>query len=382
MSKFHQLIDPFPRGSSAFRLCSWDNRSAVRSFILLLIIASTVSVDAVGTHGVARGSTLDWAEILYDGDSAVPIPVIVAGDPAGSPPDSPDLRVDPNVPSSPFAGVGSIEIFRPGIGRFICTGTALSRYHILTAGHCVDFIADGVIDVDPANLTFHLNQNGPLSSNVGISQIHLHPDFTGFNNPTLHDDLAILTLSAPLPADMPIYPLLDTEITNGTTFTMVGYGRSGDGITGSTIPPSFSVKRVGYNNADRRRFQDESPPLVREIFDFDFDGPSGTGSMGGPTLGNNIEANLGGGDSGGPSFVFSNGQHYLAGVNTFQLGGGSIPEAPLFGSRGGGMLIHPYRAWIQGIIVPEPGTGALVLGAVILSIGRGRRRARRQTTEK
>ena len=35
-------------------------------------------------------------------------PVIQAGDPNGTPPDSPALRVDPNVPTSPFSGVVSI----------------------------------------------------------------------------------------------------------------------------------------------------------------------------------------------------------------------------------------------------------------------------------
>ena len=37
-------------------------------------------------------------------------PAIVAGDPNGTPPDSPANRVDPNVATSPFSGVVSINI--------------------------------------------------------------------------------------------------------------------------------------------------------------------------------------------------------------------------------------------------------------------------------
>ncbi len=45
--------------------------------------------------------------------AAAPARAIVAGDPLGSPADSPAARVDPNTTSSPFAGVGSIRIFDP-----------------------------------------------------------------------------------------------------------------------------------------------------------------------------------------------------------------------------------------------------------------------------
>src|SRR6476619_6896830 len=63
--------------------------------------------------------------------------VIVAGDPTGTPADSPANRVDADTATSPFAGVGSIEIDSRR-GTFICTGTPFDATHVLTAGHCVD----------------------------------------------------------------------------------------------------------------------------------------------------------------------------------------------------------------------------------------------------
>src|SRR5258705_12656927 len=64
-------------------------------------------------------------------------PLIVAGDPAGTPPDSPTNRVDPNTASSAFSGVVSINI-RYDDQSFICSGTLVSKRHVVTAGHCVD----------------------------------------------------------------------------------------------------------------------------------------------------------------------------------------------------------------------------------------------------
>ncbi len=74
-------------------------------------------------------------------------PVIVAGDPDGTPPDSPSNRVDPNTPDSDFAGVGSLRIKR-GSSTSTCTATAISPTHVVTAAHCLDSNRDGMVDID------------------------------------------------------------------------------------------------------------------------------------------------------------------------------------------------------------------------------------------
>src|SRR5262245_58518604 len=48
-------------------------------------------------------------------------PTVVAGDPIGIPPDSPDKRIDPNSKTSPYAGVGSVQV-TSRIGSSIGTG--------------------------------------------------------------------------------------------------------------------------------------------------------------------------------------------------------------------------------------------------------------------
>ena len=305
--------------------------------------------------------------------------LIVAGDPNGSPADSPADRVDPNTTTSSFAGVGSVAITF-GSDLYIGTGTAISPTHVLTAGHCVDLTDDGTIDVSPSDVVFHLNYGSDLSYSIAASNLYVHPDFTGFANPSVNDDVAVIELSSPLPAGVPIYSLNTDPFVNIETTIHVGYGRSGDGVDGYYVSPSFSVKRVGYNHADVYISDDEGS-AAREAFEFDFDGPHKKTNLFGKfvpfnlTLGNDLETTLGGGDSGGPAFIDDgNGGLEIFGINTF--GFGSKAPAPLFGSGGGGIVVSEYVAWIDSIVnstpidmpptvsVTNPGDGDRVSGTV------------------
>ena len=323
-----------------------------------------------------------------------PIPMIVAGDP---PADSPPQRVDANDSTSAFAGVGSLQILYNG-STIKCSGTLISPWHVLTAGHAVDVDGDdGVIDVLAANVTFHLNANGNYSSSITASKITIHPDFKGFANPAVNDDLAIITLSEAAPAGVPIYDLYTLPVTAATTLTLVGYGKSGDGRNGFSVlaPASFTVKRTGQNAADLFAINDEGATsgqinyftsddnpsgTVNEAFVFDFDAPAGYVNNednpvpnlwgGGTSLGNTLETTVGGGDSGGPSFILVGDEYRIAGINTFSFSVISAPnkrfDAPLFGSGGGGMLVPAYADWINSVI-PEPATvGLLLLGGLFI----------------
>lgn len=274
--------------------------------------------------------------------------VMVAGDPKAKPADSPTLRIDANTTTSPYAGVGSLRIAASS-GTYICTATPIDATHVLTAGHCVDIDNNGVPDI--SGVTFNLNYGGDLTSQIPAVAWETHPNFTGFNSPSINDDLAVITLGAALPAGVPTYQLATSDMVAGTTHIyMVGYGRSGDGVKGYTTGASFTVKRDGENIVDAFYGQDDAAgtPGAKEVFRFDFDGPRpNTNAMGGKTLGNDKETTLGGGDSGGPSFVVVGGVYYLAGVNTFTQGS----SAPKFGSLGGGINVFPYTDWIKG---PHP----------------------------
>ncbi len=303
-------------------------------------------------------------------------PVMMAGDPDGTPPDSPANRVDPNTSDSRFAGVGSLRL-ASNSGTFICSAAAISDRHILTAAHCLDlFGSNGTIDLTPDQVTFNLNAGGNLTSQITASRLSIHPDYTGFANPVVNDDIAVITLSQPLPEGTPIYDIHWDPLPLGTEIISAGYGRSGTGISGFTTGASFTVKRIGGNEIDAVSLDDEGGGLA-EVFSFDFDAPDGSnGQLGGPSLGNDIETSFGGGDSGGPSFIDVNGELKIVGVNTFRFSFSGGPASPLFGSGSGGILVSGYQDYV-GDFVPEPASMVTWAGLGLVAGWQIRRRRKK-----
>lgn len=301
-------------------------------------------------NSLGRGRKADAPRFLNRAGNreAIFYPILQAGTPTGTPPDSPADRVDANAGSA-FGGVGSIEIVHPTLGTFMCTGTAISQSHVLTAGHCFDVDADGSVDPGITG-TFNLNDGSDFSSTHTVSSINIHPDFSGFANGG-NDDLSILELATPVPTSTTIYSVRPGPMAQSEQLELVGYGQSGNGETGFTVTPSFSVKRSGSNEADLFVVDDEGSG-VDEVYFFDYDEPTGTnaGFFGSTTLGNDIETTVGAGDSGGPAFVDVDGTKVVAGVNTFnwELPGSTAPVG-FFQSVGGGMVMNAYVDWIASI---------------------------------
>jgi len=312
--------------------------------------------------------------------AASPARAIVGGALDAVPPDSPANRIDPNTVTSPWGGVGSLSVFKQGTSNLLgtYTATAIGSWYVITAAHTV-------FNVAPADIRFNLNFGSDLSNQIGASAVYIHPDYAGFiRDPVtgvVHDDLAIIRLSAPLPAGVPVYEIQRSLVPAHTVATLVGYGASGDGVNGVTTGGSATVKRVGKNALDLA-YRDNGGGSGFEVYVFDFDGPDATSNrIGGTTLGNAIEAALAGGDSGSPAFVpGAAGSWRIVGVNTF-VG----PEAPAnqkFGGYGGGILLYSYAPWIDGVItspVPEPAAwmqlaaGVLVVGSAVALRRRSRR---------
>lgn len=285
---------------------------------------------------------------------------------AGEFPDSPTNRIDPNIPSSPYAGVGSLNLISPELGQaFLCSGTAISPLHVLTAAHCLDVIENDntFVDLQPENVTFNLHITGDFSHQFSAIDLAVFPDFLGFEN-TLEHDLAIVTLNEVLPDEVPLYELYRQPVAAGDIFNLVGYGTSGDGINGYTTLANAARKRVGQNRVEDTGFF--SFIIPDDIFLLDFDDPDIPTDLLTPfsplnandfSLGNELETIAAPGDSGGPSFIQTGNSLALAGVNTFVFAPFSfdrfnqLPEAQqgVFGTFSGGVVVSQSNKldWID-----------------------------------
>lgn len=289
--------------------------------ILCLLVAGALLLTASSSHAIMAGGETDL------------------------PADTPSVRLDT---TGQFSFVGALSISN-GSQTFKGSAVALSRDWVLTAGHNADLNDDGVADTG-----WSASLNLPGLGTFGIAYAVINPNFTGFVNPSINDDLALFRLDTPLPETL-VFPTFSSGVGIGSELTLVGFGRSGYGSYGYTTQASLTDRRFGENVIDSFSMDDEGGGFA-EVFRYDFDAPSTAGQVGG-SLGNPFETIIGPGDSGGPALLQLGANWDVVGINTFTEGYGG-----LFGDTGGGVLVAPYRDWIvQTTGIPEPATWFLIL---------------------
>lgn len=261
---------------------------------------------------------------------------------AGQSPDSPAARVDANSASSPWNSAVSVLVNGQPF-----SGVVVAPRYVLTAAHVVGLSP-------PADVRVQVNAGPSVVLEVTAIQKFPSASFP-------YDDLAVLTLQADVPEAVTIRPIYTPALAGPRTVDLVGYGASGAGNVGPTVSPQASVKRRGRNVIDQLANTVDTSGRQSRFYFFDFDGPSGNGPRGGPTVGNATETGVAGGDSGSPAFIEADGQIWLYGINNFTAlsAAGAQPDFR-FGSVSGGMVVGDARflPWLQtqtaGTLGPRP----------------------------
>jgi len=302
-----------------------------------------------------------------------------------------------NAPGNPAFknGVGSIFVEFESIpsGGFICTASAISPTHILTAAHC---LRNGPTDA-VRNIRFIVPSEGLILGTVGFS---VNPEFD-FLEPIVgafaQGDVAVVELAEPLPANIDIYELYSTADELKKETQHYGHGRSGVGETGATGGADFFYARTGKNQYDETFEALFAPGFDQLIHDFDsgkgkndavawwysarFNCPSNLengnafkctvareGNRYTDTGFKKLEIGVAPGDSGGPGFIDGK----IAGVHSFGFTYGgcefytNAPDATCgldssFGEMSGDARVSTYASWINAQLangantpVPQP----------------------------
>jgi Trypsin len=246
--------------------------------------------------------------------------------------------------STKYPSVGKLQIDRDTT----CSGTLVSSKWVLTAGHCV-YSEDGFIN--SAKFTIG-------GSNYDGKLVQITKEW-GENPGNYFDgnDLSLIELDSEVTNVKPAALYTGTDELSKTG-TFVGFGLTGDGLTGAK-EETIGTKRAGTNNIDSTG---KSFAFSDRILMSDFDDPRVSKAT-------DLEYSIASGDSGGGMFI----DGYLAGVNSFGYAQKDGETDGSYTDLMGVTRVSSYLDWIGNIVNnnrPASDTPDLDAGVTSVSFNR------------
>ena len=236
---------------------------------------------------------------------------------------------DASTTSDPaFNGVVKIELSDStyGSGALMFGGN-----YILTAAHVVTNSAGQKM---PGTIKFYPNSSNVFSLPISFTaaDVSIVQGYVPNGGIPVPNDVAVINIHDNAPSGIAGYELYRSSNEIGQSFTMVGFGQTGNGTNGADSSTG-GIKRIGINTFEATGADVNQPALFKDlVFDFDDGTPAGNEllnrygvpSTTGETSSNIlIETDSAPGDSGGPGFLNSNGKLLIGGI----VSGGTIGSA-------------------------------------------------------
>ena len=202
---------------------------------------------------------------------------------------------------------GLVDLLGPGD----CIGTLITEDVLLTVAHCAEEMQAG------QTLTI-------AGDSHDVREIILHPEWKSWNY-----DIALIRLNTAVTSADP-YPLYRAEDEVGMTLTLVGRGLHATGLEGEAGATDDQQLRRATNTVTQAN---------KQWLEVHFEAPGEAGIT-------DLEGVGAGGDSGGPAFVETADGLFIAGLNSWGDGSGSI-KVGQYGAQDYSTRISQFTDWID-----------------------------------